>query len=90
MLFRSMFSMLSADKELQEDEFKRIIKFLASFIEKDKHAKQLAAKLAARLQRCENERQWNDVAYALSLLQHKDESITKTIQEGFKVVQVEA
>lgn len=88
--FVDMFSLLSADKELQEDEFKRIIKFLASFIEKDKHAKQLAAKLAARLERVESERQWNDVAYALSLLQHKDESIAAKVQEGFRVVQVEA
>lgn len=32
--FVDMFSVLSAEKELQEDAFKRIIKFLASFIEK--------------------------------------------------------
>ena len=56
----------------------------------DKHAKQLADKLAARLARCESERQWNDVAYALSLLQHKNEEITKTVAGGFRVVQVNA
>ena len=99
--FIDMFSLLSAEKELEEDALKRIIKFLSSFIEKvshmivchsyqssnscfqDKHAKQLADKLAARLQRCETERQWNDVAYALSLLQHKNEDIQKTISGGF-------
>ena len=32
--FIDMFSLLSAEKELDEDAFKRIIKFLASFIEK--------------------------------------------------------
>ena len=32
--FVDMFSVLSAEKELEEDAFKRIIKFLASFIEK--------------------------------------------------------
>ncbi|KAI9722844.1 MAG: Condensin complex subunit [Chrysothrix sp. TS-e1954] len=85
-----MFSVLSADQTLGEESFKKILKFLSSFIEKDKHAKQLAHKFAARLTRCENERQWNDVAYALSLLQHKDEEITKTIGEGFRVVQAEA
>ncbi len=57
---------------------------------KDKHAKQLADKLAARLARCENERQWNDVAYALSLLQHKNEEIQKTVSGGFQVVQAAA
>lgn len=56
----------------------------------DKHAKQLADKLAARLARCETERQWNDVAYALSLLQHKNEEITKLVTGGFRVVQASA
>ncbi|KAL6721200.1 condensin complex non-SMC subunit Cnd1 [Lecanora helva] len=88
--FIDMFSMLSAEKDLEEDALKRIIKFLSSFIEKDKHAKQLAEKLAARLPRCETERQWNDVAYALSLLQHKNENIQKTVSEGFRLVQAAA
>jgi len=46
--------------------------------------------LAARLPRCEDERQWSDVAYTLGLLQHKDEEIQKTLVEGFKVVQAVA
>jgi hypothetical protein len=56
----------------------------------DKHAKNLAEKLAARLGRCESERQWNDTAYALSLLQHKNEEILKKVQEGFRLVQATA
>jgi condensin complex subunit 1 len=56
----------------------------------DKHAKQLADKLAARLARCESEKQWNEVAYALSLLQHKNEEITKMLTGGFRVVQASA
>lgn len=58
--------------------------------EQDKHAKQLADKLAARLGRCETERQWNDVAFALGLLPHKNEEITKLVTAGFKVVQASA
>ncbi|KAL9005032.1 MAG: hypothetical protein Q9188_002181 [Gyalolechia gomerana] len=88
--FIDMFSHLSAATELEEASLKRIIKFLASFVEKDKHAKQLADKLATRLARCENERQWNDVAYALSLLQHKNEEIQKTVSAGFKLVEATA
>ncbi|KAI4213435.1 MAG: hypothetical protein LQ351_003935 [Letrouitia transgressa] len=88
--FIDMFSHLSAANDLEEDALRRIIKFLASFIEKDKHAKQLADKLAARLTRCENERQWNDVAYALSLLHHKNEEIQKTLSMGFKLVEAGA
>ncbi|KAL8706214.1 MAG: hypothetical protein Q9201_000720 [Fulgogasparrea decipioides] len=88
--FIDMFSHLSAATDLEEASLKRIIKFLASFIEKDKHAKQLADKLAARLTRCDSERQWNDIAYALSLLQHKNEDIQKTVSAGFQVVEAAA
>ncbi|USW56238.1 Putative armadillo-like helical, condensin complex subunit 1 [Septoria linicola] len=88
--FVDMFSLLSADQELDEDRFRKVIKFLAGFIEKDKHAKQLASKLAPRLQRAENERQWNDVAFALGSLPHKNEEITKVVQEGCKVVEGQA
>ncbi|KAF2631720.1 hypothetical protein BU25DRAFT_488280 [Macroventuria anomochaeta] len=85
--FVDMFSTLSADTALSEDAFKRIIKYLAGYIEKEKQAKQLSAKLAARLPRAENERQWRDVEYTLGFLQHKDEEIQKMLSEGFKVVQ---
>ncbi|SPO05520.1 probable YCS4 - subunit of condensin protein complex [Cephalotrichum gorgonifer] len=88
--FVDVFSLLSAETSLEEESFKRIIKFLLGFVEKDKHAKQLADKLAARLGRCETERQWNDVAFALGLLQHKNEDITKLVSEGFKIVQATA
>ncbi|KAG5953263.1 hypothetical protein E4U53_006191 [Claviceps sorghi] len=85
--FVDMFSLLSSGGRMDEESFRRIIRFLLGFVEKDKHAKQLAEKLAARLPRCETERQWNDVAFALGLLPHKNEEITKIVTEGFKVVQ---
>ncbi|KID97339.1 condensin complex component cnd1, partial [Metarhizium majus ARSEF 297] len=88
--FVDMFSLLSAGGRMEEESFKRIIRFLLGFVEKDKHAKQLAEKLAARLPRCETERQWTDVAFALGLLPHKNEEITKIVTEGFKVVQAAA
>ncbi|KAG9229123.1 armadillo-type protein [Amylocarpus encephaloides] len=88
--FVDMFSLLTAEKDLEEDSLKKILKFLAGFIEKDKHARQLADKLAARLPRCETARQWNDVTYALSLLQHKNEEITRVVTAGFKIVQANA
>ncbi|ERF70955.1 hypothetical protein EPUS_06740 [Endocarpon pusillum Z07020] len=93
--FVDMFSLLSSEKELEEDALKRILKFLCGFIEKDKHAKNLSEKLAARLARCETETQWNHTAYALGLLQHKNgsgnssvnEEIGKVLAGGFRVVQ---
>ncbi|EQK98175.1 condensin complex component cnd1 [Ophiocordyceps sinensis CO18] len=88
--FVDMFSLLSAGERMDEESFRRIIRFLLGFVEKDKHAKQLAEKLAARLSRCETERQWNDVAFALGLLPHKNEEIAKTVSEGFKVIRAAA
>ncbi|KAJ5930739.1 hypothetical protein N7466_006232 [Penicillium verhagenii] len=89
--FVDMFSLLSAERNLEEVSLRRIVKFLIGFVEKEKHARQLADKLAARLPRCETERQWNDVAYALSLLPHKNEEIAKTVTAGFtKVVSASA
>ncbi|GAB7366295.1 hypothetical protein MBLNU230_g8095t1 [Neophaeotheca triangularis] len=85
--FVDMFSLLSSDEGLEEERFRRVVKFLAGFIEKDKHAKQLASKLAPRLLRAESERQWQDVAYALGLLPHKNEEITKMVSDGCKVVE---
>ncbi|KAE8308714.1 armadillo-type protein [Aspergillus transmontanensis] len=84
--FVDMFSLLSAERNLEEASLRRIVRFLIGFIEKEKHARQLADKLAARLPRCETERQWNDVAYALSLLPHKNEEITKMVSAGFNKV----
>lgn len=86
--FVDMFSLLSAETALSEDSFRRIVRFLLGFVEKDRHARQLAEKLAARLPRCDTERQWNDVAFALGLLQHKSEDINKVLSEGFRVVQI--
>ncbi|KAK5957645.1 condensin complex non-SMC subunit Cnd1 [Knufia fluminis] len=90
--FVDMFSILTQTGSieggiLEEDATKRILKFLCGFIEKDKHAKNLAEKLSARLGRCENERQWNDTAFALGLLGHgKSEEIEKKVKEGYRVV----
>ncbi|KAK9479296.1 armadillo-type protein [Lipomyces japonicus] len=88
--YTDIFSTLSNDNDLDEESFKRIIKFLSAFVEKEKHAKQLAEKLSSRLPRCDSEKQWNDVTYALSLLPHKNEDIQKLVSEGFKVIQTEA
>ncbi|CAH0026072.1 unnamed protein product [Clonostachys rhizophaga] len=87
--FSDMFGLLSNDK-MDEESFKRVVRFLLGFVEKEKHAKQLAEKLAARLSLCKTERQWNDVAFAIGLLPHKNEDIAKLISDGFKFVQASA
>ena len=76
---------------LEEESLRHVLKFLCGFIEKDKHAKNLAEKLAARLGRCESERQWNDTAFALGLLNNgKSEDIERKVKEGYRVVDATA
>lgn len=84
--FIDIFSGLSNDETLSKDALKRIIKFLISFIEKEKHQKQLAEKLLARLIKSNTEEQWNDVAFALNTIPYKNESITAILEEGYKLV----
>ncbi|EEB08034.1 condensin complex non-SMC subunit Cnd1 [Schizosaccharomyces japonicus yFS275] len=85
--FIDIFSVLSKSaEELDADDsmFKRIIKFLMSFIEKEKFTRQLAERLASRLNKCSSKRQWDQVVYALSLLPHKLENIQKQIADGYR------
>lgn len=89
--FVDMFSILTRTGAIEggvmeEEAVRRILKFLCGFIEKEKHAKGLAEKLSARLGRCENERQWNDTAFALGLLAKGNEEVSRRIEEGYRIV----
>ncbi|OBA19013.1 hypothetical protein METBIDRAFT_61256 [Metschnikowia bicuspidata var. bicuspidata NRRL YB-4993] len=84
--FIDIFSGLSNDLTLEKEPMKRIIKFLVGFIEKERHQKQLADKLLVRLTKCQSETEWNDVAYVLTTIPFKNESITQALEEGFKLV----
>ncbi|GCE97941.1 condensin complex subunit [Zygosaccharomyces mellis] len=84
--FIDIFSNLSADEDLNKDGFKRIMKFLLSFVDKEKHQKQLTEKLLGRLSKCETQKQWNDIAFVLNTLPYKNEKVTTALEEGFKIV----
>jgi condensin complex subunit 1 len=84
--FIDIFSGLSSDETLDKDALKRIVKFLISFIDKEKHQKQLAEKLVARLIKCSTEQQWNDVAFVLNSIPYKNDNINTVLDEGFKLV----
>ncbi|EGV64902.1 hypothetical protein CANTEDRAFT_104194 [Yamadazyma tenuis ATCC 10573] len=85
--FIDIFSGLSNDATLEKESMKRIVKFLVSFIEKEKHQKQLSEKLLVRLNKTQSADQWNDVAFVLSSIPYKNESITKALEDGFKLVE---
>ena len=84
--FIDIFSTLTADQTLSQPSFKKIIQFLISFIDKERHQKQLSAKLLNRLKQCENQKQWDDVAFVLNNFPSKSEQVDEILKEGFKMV----
>lgn len=84
--FIDIFSNLSSDEDLHKENFKRIIKFLISFIEKERHQKQLAEKLLGRLGKCESQKQWDDIAFVLNSIPYKNDKISTVLEEGYKMV----
>ncbi|CAD6637571.1 XXYS1_4_G0041270.mRNA.1.CDS.1 [Saccharomyces cerevisiae] len=84
--FIDIFSNLSSDDLLGKESFKKIIKFLLTFIDKERHQKQLNEKLVGRLRKCETQKQWDDIAFVLNNLPYKNEDVTALLEQGFKVV----
>ncbi|KAF2857530.1 chromosome condensation complex Condensin, subunit D2 [Piedraia hortae CBS 480.64] len=82
--FVDMFSLLSADASLERERFRRIVRFLVAFVEKERHAKQLATKLVQRLPRAESKGEWEDVVFAIGLLPHKSEEVTRAVERGWR------
>lgn len=83
--FIDIFSGLSNDDTLSKDAMKRIIKFLVLYIDKEKHQKQLSEKLLVRLMKSETEKQWNDIAFVLTTIPYKNDSITQALEAGYKM-----
>ncbi|RHZ79040.1 hypothetical protein Glove_152g93 [Diversispora epigaea] len=72
----------SGDTPLDEESFKKIMKFLFDFIEKEKHIENVVDKLCQRFKNLDDRRQWHDIAYCLSLLPYKNEKIIRKLIEG--------
>ncbi|KAH3681516.1 hypothetical protein WICPIJ_007497 [Wickerhamomyces pijperi] len=86
--FIDIFSGLSSDETLDKDAMKRIIKFLVSFVDKERHIKQLTEKLVQRISKVENQQQWDDVAFVLtSLPSAKQENVVQILETGYTMVE---
>jgi condensin complex subunit 1 len=70
------------DVGISEENFREILRYLMSFIQKDKQCESLVEKLCHRFRATRCERQWRDLAFCLSLLSYNDRSIRK-LQENF-------
>jgi len=77
----------SKESGVSEDAFKNIMKYLFSFIDKDRQTENIIEKLCSRFKNTTNERQWRDIAYCLSLLSYKSDKSIKKLFEQIKTYQ---
>ncbi|KAF5389534.1 hypothetical protein D9757_004200 [Collybiopsis confluens] len=76
-------SHLSAGEHaVTEETFQKTLKFIFTFIEKEKQAENIVEKLCQRFRLTDDPRQWRDIAFCLSLLPFKSEKSVKKLTEG--------
>ncbi|CAH0398311.1 unnamed protein product [Chilo suppressalis] len=71
-----------SDPELNvpEEQYRVIMKYITSLIQKDRQMEALIEKLCQRFKLSTEERQWRDLAYCLSLFSYNERSLKKLIE----------
>ncbi|XP_039753451.1 condensin complex subunit 1 [Pararge aegeria] len=71
-----------SDPELNvpEEQYRVIMKYITSLIQKDRQMEALVEKLCQRFKLSTEERQWRDLAYCLSLFSYNERSFRKLIE----------
>ncbi|KAF4564796.1 Condensin complex subunit [Pleurotus pulmonarius] len=72
----------SGEHAVDEETFQSTLKYIFTFIEKEKQAENIVEKLCQRFRLTEDSRQWRDIAFCLSLLPFKSERSVKKLIEG--------
>ncbi|KAK7433641.1 condensin complex non-SMC subunit Cnd1 [Stygiomarasmius scandens] len=72
----------TGDHAVDEETFQRTLKYIFTFIEKEKQAENIVEKLCQRFRLSEDPRQWRDIAFCLALLPYKSEKSIKKLTEG--------
>ncbi|KAJ8693502.1 condensin complex non-SMC subunit Cnd1 [Pleurotus ostreatus] len=72
----------SGEHAVDEETFQSTLKYIFTFIEKEKQAESIVEKLCQRFRLTEDPRQWRDIAFCLSLLPFKSERSVKKLIEG--------
>ncbi|KAL4072147.1 non-SMC mitotic condensation complex subunit 1-domain-containing protein [Scleroderma yunnanense] len=81
-------SHLSAGEHaVSEEVFQSTMRYIFSFIEKEKQAENIVEKLCQRFRHSDDPRQWRDIAFCLSLLPFKSERSVKKLIEGLQFYQ---
>ncbi|CCM04752.1 uncharacterized protein FIBRA_06942 [Fibroporia radiculosa] len=69
---------------VDEPVFQSTMRYIFTFIEKEKQAENIVEKLCQRFRLTEDPRQWRDIAFCLSLLPFKSERSVKKLIEGLQ------
>ncbi|KAI0628114.1 non-SMC mitotic condensation complex subunit 1-domain-containing protein [Trametes polyzona] len=69
---------------IDEEAFQSTMKYIFTFIEKEKQAENIVEKLCQRFRLSDDPRQWRDIAFCLSLLPFKSERSVKKLIEGLQ------
>jgi condensin complex subunit 1 len=67
---------------MDEEGFQRTMRYIFTFIEKERQAESIVEKLCQRFRLSEDTRQCRDIAFCLSLLPFKSERSVKKLIEG--------
>ncbi|EJU02276.1 hypothetical protein DACRYDRAFT_94650 [Dacryopinax primogenitus] len=77
----------TGEHAVDEETFQRTMKYIFSFIEKEKQAENIVEKLCQRFRLAKDERQWRDIAFCMSMLPFKSERSMKKLIEGLPFYQ---
>ncbi|WFD03161.1 condensin complex non-SMC subunit Cnd1 [Malassezia obtusa] len=72
---------------VDEETFVNTMRFIFTFIDKERQAENVIEKLCQRFRLTTEERQWRDIAYCLSLLPYRSERSIKKLVEGLPYYQ---
>ncbi|WFD31737.1 condensin complex non-SMC subunit Cnd1 [Malassezia sp. CBS 17886] len=70
-----------------EDVFTNTMKFIFTFIDKERQAENVVEKLCQRFRLTTEERQWRDIAYCLSLLPYRSERSVRKLVDALPLYQ---
>ncbi|PWN31904.1 uncharacterized protein FA14DRAFT_82463 [Meira miltonrushii] len=72
---------------VDEETFGRVMRFVFTFVDKERQAENVVEKLCQRFRISPEERQWRDIAFCLSLLPFKSDRSMKRLIEGLPFYQ---
>lgn len=77
----------SGEHAVDEEVFANTMRFIFTFIDKERQAENVIEKLCQRFRLTTEPRQWRDIAYCLSLLPYRSERSVKKLVEGLPYYQ---